>query len=202
MNILHLDSGLFNGQSVTRHLTAKLVGKLKLQHSSAQVVYRDLAENAPAHLDAKILMAAGKEPAEQSDFEKEQIALTSTLLDELFAADIIVVAAPMYNFTIPSQLKAWLDRVLQSGKTFRYTESGAEGLVKGKTVYIASSRGGIYSEGAAAAMEHQESYLTTALNFIGITDIHIVRAEGVNMGDEPKAKAIAGAEEQIEELAV
>lgn len=202
MNILHLDSGLFNGQSVTRHLTAKLVDKLKLQHSSAQVVYRDLAESAPAHLDANILMAAGKEPAEQSDFEKEQVALSATLLDELFAADIIVVAAPMYNFTIPSQLKAWLDRVLQSGKTFRYTENGAEGLVKGKTVYIASSRGGIYSEGAAAAMEHQESYLTTALNFIGITDIHIVRAEGVNMGDEPKAKAIAGAEERIKELAV
>jgi len=118
----------------------------------------------------------------------------------MFAAAVPVIAEPMYTFTIPSQLKAWLDRVLPAAKTFKSTEAGAEGLVTGKPVYIASSRGGIYSEGPAAAIEHQESYLIAALNFIGITDIHVIRAEGVNLGEEPKQKAIAAAEAEIENL--
>lgn len=201
MRILHLDSGLFVDQSVTRKLSAQLVKRLQQSNDTAELVYRDLVADSPAHLTAEILMAAGKEESERSDFEQQQVKLTETFLDELFAADTLVISAPMYNFTIPSQLKAWLDRVLQAGKTFRYTESGAEGLVTGKTAYIVSSRGGVYSSGDAAAMEHQESYLTSALAFIGITDVKVVRAEGVNLGEEPKAKAIEAAEAEIEQVA-
>lgn len=197
MNILQLDSGLFAGQSVTRALAAKLVQGLQARHADSTLVYRDLAQHAPAHLDATILLAGGKAEVERSDFEQEQVRLNQALLDELVAADMLVIGAPMYNFSIPSQLKAWFDRVLQAGKTFRYTSDGPEGLMKGKRAYIVSSRGGVYSSGPAAAMEHQESYLLTVLAFIGITDVQVIRAEGVNMGAEFKAQAIEQAEARI-----
>jgi FMN-dependent NADH-azoreductase len=197
MNILHLDSGLFAGQSVTRQLSAQLVERLQAQHAASQVVYRDLAASAPAHMDASLLMASGKPEAERTPQEREQLALTQQILDELFAADVLVIGAPMYNFSLPSQLKAWIDRISQAGTTFRYTADGPEGLVKGKKAYVVSSRGGIYSEGPAAAMEHQESYLLTVLAFVGITDVQVIRAEGVNLGEEPKAKALQNAKAQI-----
>jgi FMN-dependent NADH-azoreductase len=144
MNILQLDSGLFAAQSHTRALAAKLVERLQSAQPGSMLVYRDLVQLAPAHLDATILLANGKPEAERSAFEQEQAALSQALLDELVAADVLVIGAPMYNFTIPSQLKAWFDRVLQAGKTFRYTANGAEGLMTGKRAYIVSSRGGIY----------------------------------------------------------
>ncbi len=197
MNILHLDSGLFAEQSLTRKLAAKLVHSLRARHPENRLVYRDLTAQPPAHLDATILLAAGKAESERSAYEQEQVALGKTLLDELFAADVLVIGAPMYNFTIPSQLKAWLDRVLQAGTTFRYTANGPEGLVKGKRAYIVSSRGGIYSSGPTAAMEHQESYLLAALAFIGITDVEVIRMEGVAMGEELKAKALQEAEARV-----
>ncbi len=112
----------------------------------------------------------------------------------------IVIGAPMYNFTIPTQLKAWFDRVLQAGVTFKYTEQGPQGLVNDKKVYIASGRGGIYSQGEAQAMDHQESYLKQVLAFIGITDVTIIRAEGMNMGDEPRQQGFKEAEQEIETI--
>ncbi|MDN7127140.1 FMN-dependent NADH-azoreductase [Pseudidiomarina terrestris] len=186
MNILHLDSGLFLEQSVSRKLSQQIVSRITAEQD--QVVYRDLVTDAIPHLDAETLLA-------------EQQPLTQTLLDELFAADVIVIGAPMYNFTIPTQLKAWLDRVLKAGVTFNYTEKGPVGLLQGKKVYIASGRGGIYSTGDAAAMDHQESYLRQALGFIGITDVQVIRAEGVNMGDEPRQQALQAADEAIAALA-
>jgi FMN-dependent NADH-azoreductase len=197
MNILHLDSGLFAGQSVTRKLGAQLVQRLQAQHPGSNVVHRDLVTTAPAHLDGNLLLASGKPDAERTAFEREQLALTQNLLDELFAADVLVIGVPMYNFSLPSQLKAWIDRVAVSGKTFRYTSEGPEGLVKGKKAYVVSSRGGVYSAGPAAAMEHQESYLLTVLGFIGVTDVQVIRAEGVNMGEELKTKAVREAECEI-----
>ncbi|WP_258806639.1 FMN-dependent NADH-azoreductase [Pseudidiomarina sp. CB1] len=186
MNILHLDSGLFVDQSVSRKLSKQIVERVK--GDTDTVVYRDLVTNAVPHLDAATLLA-------------EENPLTEELLAELFAADVLVIGAPMYNFTIPTQLKAWFDRVLKAGTTFKYTEQGPEGLLKGKKVYIASGRGGIYSEGAAAAMDHQESYLRNALAFIGITDVTVIRAEGVNLGEEPRQQALQAADEAIAELA-
>jgi len=200
MRILHLDSGLFAEQSVTRALSADIVARLNAKNSDADVVYRDLIADPIAHLDATIILAGGKDKEARNEHEQRQVELTETLLDELFTADVLVIAVPMYNFTIPSQLKAWFDRVLQAGRTFKYTDSGAQGLVTGKTVYLASSRGGVYSEGPAAAIEHQESYVTAALNFIGITDIQVIRAEGVNLGEEAKETAIRAAKQQITAL--
>ncbi|CAB0150234.1 FMN-dependent NADH-azoreductase 1 [Pseudidiomarina piscicola] len=185
MNLLHLDSGIFLEQSVSRKLSQQIVDRISSDADT--IVYRDLVTAPIPHLDAESLLA-NNEP------------LTMQLLDELKAADTIVIGTPMYNFTIPTQLKAWLDRVLKAGVTFNYTEQGPKGLLEGKKVYIASGRGGIYSEGEAAAMDHQESYLRQALGFIGITDVQVIRAEGVNLGDEPRQQALAAADEVIAEL--
>lgn len=201
MNILQIDAGLFAEQSVSRNLSKKIVTRLQEQNPGAQVTLRDLIANPINHLDGEIIMAGGTEAAQRSERQQAELAVTEALLDEVFKADVLVIGAPLYNFSIPSQLKAWVDRIAQAGRTFRYTENGPEGLLKGKRAIIASARGGVYSEGAAASMEHQESYLKTLLGFIGITDITIIRAEGVNMGDEKRAQAISAADEEIAELA-
>ncbi|RUO20231.1 FMN-dependent NADH-azoreductase [Aliidiomarina haloalkalitolerans] len=200
MNILHLQTGLFGEQSVSRQLGDKIVARLQQENSDATVINRDLITTPIQHLDAEILLAGGTEADAQTEKQQVELALTETLLEELFAADVVVIGAPMYNFSIPSQLKAWLDRVAQAGRTFRYTEAGPEGLVKGKKVYLASARGGIYSEGAAAAMEYQESYLKTVLGFLGMTDVTIIRAEGVNLSPEARNNAIEAASSEISAL--
>lgn len=160
MNILQIDAGLFAEQSVSRNLSKKIVTRLQEQNPDAQVILRDLIANPINHLDGEIIMAGGTEAAQRSERQQAELAVTETLLEEVFNADVLVIGAPLYNFSIPSQLKAWVDRIAQAGRTFRYTENGPEGLLKGKRVIIASARGGMYSEGAAASMEHQESYLS------------------------------------------
>ncbi|WP_194756721.1 FMN-dependent NADH-azoreductase [Aliidiomarina indica] len=200
MKILHLESGLFVEQSVSRQLSQQIVQRLLAKNPDAQVITRDLVQNPISHLDAEILMAGGTAAAERSERQSIESALTETLLEELFAADVIVIGAPMYNFTIPTQLKAWIDRVAQAGRTFEYTEQGPRGLVTGKRVFVASARGGVYSEGVAAAMEHQESFLTTVLGFLGMSDVTIVRAEGVNLGDEARANSITAATHSIQSI--
>lgn len=201
MNILHLNSGIFGDQSVSTQLSNKVIARLQQENPQATIVARDLASNPVAHLDAEILMAAGTEEAERNSRQKEQLALTETLLEELFAADMVVIGTPMYNFSIPSQLKAWIDRVAQAGRTFRYTENGPEGLLTGKRAIIASARGGFYSEGEALAMDHQESYLQNVLAFVGITDVTVVRAEGLNINDTQREESIQKASHNIEALA-
>ena len=121
----------------------------------------------------------------------------NALVEELLAADVVVIGAPMYNFGISSQLKAWIDRIAVAGKTFRYTENGVEGLAKGKQVIIASSRGGVYVEGPFAAFDHQETYLRAVLGFIGVTDLTFVRAEGVAISPENKEQALKSAQSSI-----
>lgn len=201
MNILHLDSGIFTGQSVSRELSEHIVKQLQQQHPEAQLIYRDLVAQPINHLDAEILMAGNTEEDQRTERQQSELATTETLLSEVFAADLLVIGTPLYNFGIPTQLKAWVDRIAQAGRTFRYTEQGPEGLLTGKRAIIASARGGIYSEGAAAAMEHQESYIKTLLGFIGITDVSIIRAEGLNMGDQLRSEALAGAHKEIADLA-
>lgn len=186
MKILHLDSGLFVDQSVSRKLSKDVVAKLQ-QENDATVVYKDLVQDSIPHLQAEDLFA-------------EEKPLQDKLIAELKDADVLVIGAPMYNFSIPSQLKAWFDRVLQAGVTFRYTENGAEGLLEGKKAYIASGRGGIYSVGEAQSFDHQEAYLKALLGFIGITDVEVVRAEGVAMGEEAKEKGLSEAAEMVAQL--
>jgi FMN-dependent NADH-azoreductase len=178
MNILHLDAGLFGDHSVSRIVSQAIVDQLKKAHPGATVVRRDLADSAPAHLSGAVLAT----PADQASGEvKAAQALSVELIAELLAADTIVIGAPMYNFSIPTQLKAWFDRVLKAGVTFKYTEAGPVGLAGGRRVIIASSRGGQYGDNSP--MDFQEPYLKTLLGFIGLTDVTVVRAEGSAMGD-------------------
>lgn len=198
MKLLHLDASVLNDNSASRALTAKIVDQLRNQHGDLQVTYRDLAQDAPAHLSAEIL-ATRFIPAEQwNPLQKKEADLTETLLTELFETDIIVVGAPMYNFSIPTQLRAWIDRIAQAGRTFRYTENGPVGMIGGKKVIIGSSRGGAYSTSEhMRTLDFQEDYLKTVFGFLGITDITIVRAEGLSMGPEVRTKAMNDADVQI-----
>jgi len=200
MKLLHIDSSILSGNSVSRQLTRAVVDQWRRVHPEIEVTYRDLAVEAPDHLSAEILGAGFVDPAQHSPLQRDQAALSEALLTEFLAADVMVIGAPMYNFSIPSQLKAWLDRVLVKGRTFKYTEQGPVGLAAGNRAVIVSSRGGIYSEGSPAnVMDHQESYLTVALGFAGITDVSVIRAEGVNM-TEKREQALAAARNEIRQL--
>jgi FMN-dependent NADH-azoreductase len=181
MNLLHIDSSPLGSHSVSRELTAAIVVAERRARPGLRVVHRDLARDPLPHWA----------PASTAGDPAARIG--SDVLDEFLAADTIVIGAPMYNFSIPSQLKAWIDRIAIAGKTFRYGPSGPEGLAGGRRIVIASSRGGRYAEGPAAGMDFQESYLRAVFGFLGITEIEIVRAEGLNLGADAKAASIAAA---------
>lgn len=197
MKLLHIDSSVLGANSVSRALTARTVAEWQATHPGTTVDYLDLAVDAPSHLDGNSLGFRAPQ-ADATEVQRRENAISEKLVSQFLAADVIVVGAPLYNFSIPSQLKAWIDRVAQVGRTFKYTEKGPQGLAGGKTVIVASTRGGIYSTtDAGRALEHQESYLQTVFGFFGITDVRFVRAEGVAMGDAPKAQALAAAERDI-----
>jgi len=194
MKLLHIDSSILGAQSATRELGAAIVGNWQRQNPGAQVRYLDLAREPLSHLTGEVL-GARSAPADQRNTELlRDVAAGERALEDFLAADVIVVGAPMYNFSIPSQLKAWIDRIAVAGKTFRYTEKGPEGLAKGKKIIIVSARGGIYSAGApAAALDFQENYLRGVFGFLGITDIEFVRAEGLNYGPAQREQAMTAA---------
>ncbi|MEO6800794.1 MAG: FMN-dependent NADH-azoreductase [Rhodanobacter sp.] len=189
MKLLHLDSSALGGYSVSRQLTAEIVTQLKRQTPTLEVDYHDLAAHPLSHWAP---VADANDPAAQ---------LGNQMMEAFQAADIVVIGAPMYNFSIPSQLKAWIDRIVVAGKTFRYTANGPEGLAAGKQVIIASSRGSAYRNTPIAAMDFQENYLRSVFGFIGVTDVSFVRAEGLASGDAQKAAAITSARESISQLA-
>lgn len=198
MKLLHLDSSILGDASASRQLSRDVVKAWSAAESDVQVTYRDLASDALSHLSAASLVAAGT-PAELRDAaQKHEAELAERTVEEFLAADAIVIGAPMYNFAIPSQLKAWIDRIAVVGKTFKYTENGPVGLAGGKTVVIASSSGGIHA-GQPSGQAH-EDYLVRILNFVGIDDIEIVRAEGLAYGEAPRAEAMKGAAQRISEL--
>jgi FMN-dependent NADH-azoreductase len=186
MKLLHIDSSALGGYSVSRQLTADIVAELKRATPGLSVRYHDLASRPLPHWTP---VADAADPA---------AALGTEMLEEFLAADVVVIGAPMYNFAISSSLKAWFDRILVAGKTFRYTANGPEGLAVGKRVIVASSRGGFYGKDTpAAAMDFQEPYLRAVLGFIGIGDVEFVRAEGIALGDEQKAAALKSARSSI-----
>ncbi|MCW5653131.1 FMN-dependent NADH-azoreductase [Hydrogenophaga sp.] len=197
MKLLHIDSAITGDQSVSRQLSAQAVAAWVASHPGTQVQYLDLASDVVPHLSADALgFRTGQAAATEA--QRRENALSEALVTQFLAADVVVIGAPLYNFTIPTQLKAWIDRLAQAGRTFKYTDKGAVGLAGGKTVIVALSRGGVYSSSEGGrAMEHQETYLQTVLGFFGITDVRFVRAEGVAMGPEPRAKALADAEGEI-----
>jgi FMN-dependent NADH-azoreductase len=201
MKLLHVDSSILGDGSVSRRLSASIVATEKALHPGIEVIRRDLATGPIDHLSGLHLAAAQGTVPESASLQHD-LASGQAALEEFLAADIVVVGAPMYNFAIPSQLKAWIDRLAVAGRTFRYTEKGAEGLAGGKKIIIASSRGGFYgAETPGAFMDHQETYLRGIFGFFGITDITFIRAEGIALGEQRREEAINGAEAQIKTLA-
>ena len=198
MNILHLDSSASDAEtSHSRRLSAEIVRALKGANPEAAVTRRDVVAETLPYVDTTIRQAwADDVPAELKDVAER----SRTLVEELKAADVVVVGAPMYNFSVPATLKSWIDHVAIAGQTFRYTESGPEGLLHGKRAYLALSSGGVYSEGPASSAEHLATYLTTVLNFMGITDVETVRAEGTAYGPDRAAEAMGQASERIATL--
>lgn len=199
MNLLHIDSSPLQANSASRQLTAEVVAAWRQARPDLQVTYRDLAAAPPPHFSSALLAAFG-DPAGASAETQADLALGETLVSEFLAADVIVIGAPMLNFSVPSTLKAWIDRVAQRGRTFKYGPNGPEGLAGGRKVVIVSSRGGVYSEGAAKALDFQEAYLRGVLAFLGIDDVTVIRAEGLNIGPEVRAKAIEAAQAQTAAL--
>jgi FMN-dependent NADH-azoreductase len=197
--LLHIDSSILGGNSVSRQLTAQIVASWRASHPATEVSYLDLAVDTPSHLSAESLgFRLPADSADLSDVQKRENALSEALVSQFLAADVVVVGAPLYNFAVPTQLKAWIDRIAQVGRTFTYTDKGPVGLAGGKTVVIASARGGVYSTSDAGnAMEHQESYLKTVFGFFGVTDVRFVRAEGLAMGEAAKVAALAAAQVDI-----
>jgi FMN-dependent NADH-azoreductase len=201
MKLLHIDSSILGAGSVSRTLTSAIVAAQRAQRRGVEVSYRDLVAQPLGHLSGAHL-AAGQGAVPEEAALAADVADGLAALDAFLAADIVVVGAPMYNFSIPTQLKAWIDRLAIAGRTFRYSEKGVEGLAGGKTVIIASSRGGFYGEGTPIAfLDHQETYLKGVFGFFGITDIRFIRAEGVALGDDARAKSVEGAQAAIVKLA-
>jgi FMN-dependent NADH-azoreductase len=196
MKILQIDSSPLGDASVSRQLTKATVEAWRARYPQAELVYRDLVADAPEHLTAERLAVIkfGKD-SELTPVQAEERALIDAIVEEFLSADVVVIGAPMYNFSVPTQLKAWIDRLAQAGRTFRYTETGPVGLAGGRKVIVASSRGGIYTAGLEA-LDHQEAYLRTILGFIGVTDIDFVRAEGLSMGPEHHELAVAEGHQQ------
>jgi FMN-dependent NADH-azoreductase len=200
-NVLHIDSSVRSTGSLTRQLGGEFIAKLKAADAATTVVTRDLAASPVPHLTEQ-MMGAYFTPAEQRNAEQAHTIKTSdALVDELLAADTIVIGAPMYNFSVTSGLKAWIDHVARAGRTFKYGATGPEGLVGGKKVYVFVASGGAYSEGPSAAYDHVTTYLRSVLGFLGMTDVTFIVAEGVAMGEEAVAAAIAKSRARIEAIA-
>ena len=190
--LLHIDASILGAQSASRQLSTAVVGELTARDPALSVTYRDLALAPLTHLSGEHVAAAmGAVP--EAPAVIAELATSQKVLDEFLAADTVVIGAPMYNFTLPSQLKAWIDRIVVRGKTFQYDASGPKGLAGDKRVILVISRGGFYGAGApAAALEHLESYLRGVFGFIGISP-EIIVAEGLNVGPEQRSKAISDA---------
>jgi FMN-dependent NADH-azoreductase len=196
--VLVIESSARQQGSISRELTQQFIANWQAAHPADQIQVRDLAAEPVPHLDATLLGGWMTPSEQQSEAEKAALARSNQLTDELLAADVLVLAAPMYNFAIPSTLKAWLDHVLRAGVTFKYTETGPQGLLTGKRAFVLTARGGIY---AGSGLDHQEPYLRQALAFIGIHDVQFIHAEGLNMGAEFSEKGLAQAKARLAEVA-
>ncbi|MCP1456288.1 MULTISPECIES: FMN-dependent NADH-azoreductase [Pseudomonas] len=195
MKLLHIDSSILGDNSASRQLSREVVEAWKAAEPGITVTYRDLAADAISHFSAQTLVAAGTSAELRDAALKHEADLSASAMAEFLAADAVVIAAPMYNFSIPTQLKAWIDRIAVAGQTFRYTEAGPEGLCGGKKLVIVSTSGGLHA-GQPSGVGH-EDYLKLVFGFLGITDIEVVRAEGLAYGDDMRTKAMSEAALQI-----
>ncbi|HYI41150.1 MAG TPA: NAD(P)H-dependent oxidoreductase [Allosphingosinicella sp.] len=198
-NVLIVDSAATGEASVTRRLTGELEAVLR-GRGPVRIVHRDVGSNPVPHLTAETVPAIRGAPA-VTDAARDAVALSDELIAELKAADLVVIGAPMYNFGIASTLKSWFDHVLRAGITFRYSEAGPEGLLKGRKAIVIESRAGLYSSGPSAPMDSQEPHLRTLLAFMGLDDVAFVRVEKLAFGPEQAAASIAEAIEALRGLA-
>lgn len=194
MNILHITSSVRGNDSESTRVTNQIVNKLLASNPGAKVVRRDFGANPHPLLDGPAVGALFTPADKRSAEQAARVALDDALIAEAQAADVIVIGAPMYNFSMPVQLKAWFDAIARAGVTFRYTETGPEGLLKNKKVYVATSRGGIYPADA----DPQVPQLRALLNFLGMTDHTFIYSSGMSMGAEAAAKGQADANATVE----
>jgi FMN-dependent NADH-azoreductase len=201
MNLLHIDSSPRLEHSVTRRLGDAIASAWQKAHPEGTITRRDVAAQPIAHLEGALLNCLKYNAAPEDDEKLVlELGLTNALIDEFMAADAVIVGAPMFNLSIPSQLKAWIDRLCVPGRTFRYSATGPVGLVADKPIYIASSRGGIYSSPEKIGKDQQEPYLKSILALLGVRSIMIVRAEGVDISPAFRKRAIDDAMQQIQGL--
>jgi FMN-dependent NADH-azoreductase len=199
-HLLVINSSAAGAASVSKQLIDETVARLRTADPALVVVERDLGANPVPHLTTDSTAAIrGAEPA--NDAQRAAKALSDSLVAELKAADTLIIGAPMYNFGIPSTLKAWFDHVLRAGVTFKYGEKGPVGLLEGKRAIVVESRGGIYSSGPTQALDSQEPHLRTMLGFIGISDVTFVRAEKLGYGPEAREQAINDAKAELARVA-
>lgn len=196
--LLKINASLFSNHGQSSQLTERCVAAWQASHPGTRVISRDLAENPVPHLDGARFGAFLAKPEERNAEQQAVVAFSDALIDELRAADTIVIGLPMYNFGVPSTLKAYFDHIARAGVTFRYTANGAEGLLTGKKATVLAARGGKY---VGTPKDSQTTYVRDFLAFIGITDVEFVYAEGLNMGEESKSAALAAAHAQVAELA-
>src|SRR3712207_4358424 len=189
--VLIIDSAATGDASISRKLTSEVAERLAGRDPSVRIVRRDIGASPIPHLTAETVGAI--RGAARTEAEREALALSDALIEEIKEADLIVIGAPMYNFGMASTLKTWFDHVVRAGVTFRYTEAGPEGLVKGKKAVVIEPRAGFYSEGPAAVMDNQEPHIRTLLGFMGVDDVTFIRAEKLAFGPEAAAAAIADA---------
>ncbi|HTZ79875.1 MAG TPA: FMN-dependent NADH-azoreductase [Stellaceae bacterium] len=189
--LLHVSSSPLPSLSKSRAVAAEFVAAWQAQQPDTFVVERDLVATAVPHFGTELLTSFGTPAEKRTPEQAAALALADELIAELEAADVVVIGAPMHNFSIPSTLKAWIDHVARAGRTFRYTASGPEGLLTNKKVFIVLSRGGIYSEGPAQVMDFQEPYLRAVLGFLGLKDVTFIRVEGLNISPDSAERGLA-----------
>ncbi len=189
--VLHINSSVRNTGSLSRQLGGEFIAKWQAAHPSDTIVTRDLAAAPVPHLNEQLIGAFFTPPDQRNADQAHALQASDALVDELLAADTIVIGAPMYNFSVTSGLKAWIDHIARVGRTFQYGANGPVGLVTGKKVYVFIASGGVYSQGPAAGYDHLTTYLRAALGFLGMTDVTFIVAEGVSKGEEAVAAAIA-----------
>jgi len=192
MNILYVTSSSRGSASYSNRVAAQVLDELRGRNPDATVTVRDLAREPLPHIGDDFVAAIRSPDGPQTDGQRAQLAQSDALVDELLAADVIVIAAPMINFTIPSNLKTWIDYVARAGRTFSYSERGPQGLVTGKQVIVVAARGGVYAD-AGKALDFQLPYLKSVLGFLGMTDVQVLEVEGTGYGPEVAEKAVAAA---------
>ena len=192
MNILHVTSSSRGNASYSNRVAGHVLDELVARNPGATIAVRNVATDQLAHIDDDFVAATRSPNGPQTERQRALLAQSDALVDELFAADIVVIGAPMINFTIPSTLKAWIDNVARAGRTFSYSEAGPKGLVTGKQVIIVGARGGVYSE-AGKPLDFQIPYLKSVLGFLGMTDVEVLEVDGTAYGPEAAEKAVTAA---------